>query len=212
MRMLMPRLFCRPFFPVEEAMLGSDIEYFQPDPHGEAMLNDEIKLVKQAHERELPVIGICLGHQIIARALGGELAKMDKPEWGLHNVSLSFPGQTEPILAGAPWDHPQFHTHTFEVTTPPPGATVLASSEQSKVQAFRVGMRTFGFQFHFEWDKPFIQELVEKDRDLMESAGMSAEKLEEQLASSYGKYVRHAERLCVNLTTLSFNFNELTRA
>jgi len=62
MRMLMPRLFCRPFFPVEEAMLGSDIDYFQPAPHGEAMLNDEIKLTT----RPLNHPGGCTGYRIEA--------------------------------------------------------------------------------------------------------------------------------------------------
>lgn len=174
-------------------------------------MHDELALLREAHERELPVIGICLGHQLVARALGGEVAKLPSPEWGLHKVSLSFPGQTEPMLAGIPWDHPQFHTHAWEVSTPPPGATVLASSEQCKVQAFRAGVRTFGFQFHLEWDKPFIQTLVETDRDLMTAAGMDEARLTEQLEQSYGRYVRHAERLCVNLTTLAFTYRDLLR-
>lgn len=175
-------------------------------------IDDELKLIREAHERELPIIGICLGHQLVARALGGELGKMDAPEFGLHDVSLTFPGQTETILAGIPWEHPQFHTHRFEVTKAPPGATVLAGNARCKVQAFRAGVRTFGFQYHFEWDKPFMLGLMESERDLMGEAGLTEDALQEQLAERYGRYVRHAERLCVNLTTLSFNFNELTRA
>lgn len=175
-------------------------------------MDHEMSLIREAHERQLPVIGICLGHQLIARALGGEVARLETPEWGFGNLSLTFPGQTETILAGMPWDHPQFHTHEWEVTKAPAGATVLAASTKSRIQAFRVGVRTFGFQFHFEYDKPTIRGLVESEAAFMQKAGVTGEELEAQLAESYGKFVRHSERLCVNLTTLAFTFQDLLRA
>lgn len=65
MRLLMPRLFCRPFFPVEEAMLGSDIEYFQPNPSGRMKLNDEVTLVT----RQLNHPGGCTGFRIETHGL-----------------------------------------------------------------------------------------------------------------------------------------------
>lgn len=68
MRLLMPRLFCRPFFPVEEAMLGAEIEYFQPDPHGRMKLNDEVTIVT----RPLNHPGGCTGYRV--EALGVSIA------------------------------------------------------------------------------------------------------------------------------------------
>ena len=65
MRILMPRLFCRPFFPVEEAMLGSDIEYFQADPSGRMRLNDEVTLVT----RQLNHPGGCTGYRVEAHGV-----------------------------------------------------------------------------------------------------------------------------------------------
>lgn len=65
MRLLMPRLFCRPFFPVEEAMLGSEIEYFQPEPSGRMQLNDEVSIVT----RPLNHPGGCTGYRVEARGV-----------------------------------------------------------------------------------------------------------------------------------------------
>ena len=65
MRLLMPRLFCRPFFPVEEAMLGSDIEYFQPPRHGEIRLTDDVNLVT----RQLNHPGDCTGYRVEANGV-----------------------------------------------------------------------------------------------------------------------------------------------
>lgn len=60
MRLLMPRLFCRPFFPVEEAMLGADLEYFQPEPSGRMKLNDDVAIVT----RPLNHPGGCTGYRV----------------------------------------------------------------------------------------------------------------------------------------------------
>lgn len=65
MRLLMPRLFCRPFFPVEEAMLGSDIEYFQPAPHGEMNLGEDVRIVT----RQLNHPGGCTGYRVEAHGV-----------------------------------------------------------------------------------------------------------------------------------------------
>jgi GMP synthase-like glutamine amidotransferase len=76
-----------------------------------AWLAAEVALIKKAHEAQLPVIGICLGHQIIAHALGGQVGPMDKPELGFHDVSLTVPAQTETLMGGIPWTCPQYCSH-----------------------------------------------------------------------------------------------------
>src|SRR5206468_4056424 len=90
--------------------------------------------------------------QLIARALGGEVAPMagGKHEWGFHRFVQTPAGNTDTILAGIPWGTWQFQMHGQEVSKPPEGATILQSSAACRVQAFRTGLRTYGFQYHFE--------------------------------------------------------------
>src|SRR5699024_4287891 len=96
---------------------------------------EEIAFIKQAHEANLPVIGICLGAQLLATALGGEVGPMDSPEAGWTKVKSSFFGTIDSILAGIPWDVWQFQMHGQEIKTPPEGASVLESSDACKVQS-----------------------------------------------------------------------------
>ncbi|MBX2851574.1 MAG: type 1 glutamine amidotransferase, partial [Phycisphaeraceae bacterium] len=106
----------------------------------------EIAMIKEAHERGIPVLGVCLGAQLIAVALGGEVAKMETPELGMAPTTLSFFGSTDPILTGLPWNSAAMHAHGCEVTQCPPGGTPvpLASTDTCKAQAFRVGLTTYG--------------------------------------------------------------------
>ncbi len=164
----------------------------------------EAKFIKQAHDAELPVIGVCLGAQLIAHALGGAVEPMPTPEVGFETVSIDPVGQIDPILAGIAWDAPQFHIHAHQVTALPQGATVLASSAACENQAFTVGLRTYAFQFHFECDQPMIDAFFKQGRDLFDRAGLSKAQLDEQVNASYEMYARLADRLCLNLAACLF--------
>ncbi len=174
-------------------------------------LEAEMAFLKAAHERELPVTGICLGAQLLAAALGGAVEQMPAPEWGMAEVSLTVPGQTETILAGIPWNCPQFHAHAYAVTELPPGATLLASSAMAKVQAFRCGLRSFGFQYHFEYDRPMIEGLAARS-EVMVRAGLSRETLMRQLDTDYPRFARSADRLSLNIAIYAFPFDRLLSA
>lgn len=164
----------------------------------------EMDYLRRAHEAALPVIGICLGHQLLAAALGGTVSAMPRPELGFHTVSLNTTGQIEPVFAGIAWDCPQFQMHGEEVSSPPPGAAVLASSAACAVQAFRAGIRTFGFQYHFECGREMIRSFAASDADWLAQAGLSPGDVEQQ-AERYGEmFSRLADRLCVNLALLAF--------
>lgn len=154
----------------------------------------EVEYIKEAHRRQLPLIGVCLGHQLIAHALGGTVAPAATPEHGFVPVRIEVPGQTEIMLAGIPWQVPQLQSHNQEVTALPPGATVLASSATCKVQAFRAGLRTIGFQYHFECDRESAAAIV----------GNSVPDLAAQLDAHYPMFARVADRLSVNLATYLF--------
>ena len=158
----------------------------------------EIAMIKQAHERGIPVLGVCLGAQLIAVALGGEVAKMDTPELGMAKTTLSFFGSNDPILTGLPWNHTMMHAHGCEVTKAPPGGTPapLASSKACKVQAFRVGLTTYGFQYHFEWDKQRCMDIIDNSPNWTQAIGTTKEELKAGVEAHYKMYRHLGDRLC----------------
>ena len=106
---------------------------------------------------EKPVLGICLGSQLLARAFGAENHLGTAPEFGWVDVSLTEDGRTDPVLGALPETFPifQWHSDTF---TLPQGATHLAHSATARHQAFRIGRATYGTQFHFEASRSVVQD------------------------------------------------------
>jgi GMP synthase-like glutamine amidotransferase len=168
-------------------------------------LDAECALIRSAHVRQIPIVGICLGHQIIAHALGGEVAP-GPAEFGFAPISILVPGQTDTVLAGIPWKPTVFHAHADHVTKLPPDATPLASSPACKFQAFRVGLRTYGFQFHFE-STPADVELHLKDpwcQSVMAAALTSAQAIREQAQQHLDIAERVGKRLSENIASVMF--------
>ena len=134
-------------------ILGGPMNVTDTEQH--AWIPQVKTMIQAAHDEGLPVVGICLGAQLIADTLGGEVGAMETPEVGFGTVTSTFFGSTDPLLVGVPWNTQQFHLHAQEVTKAPPGGTPipLQGSKACKVQAFRVGLTTYGFQYHFEWDR-----------------------------------------------------------
>lgn len=96
-----------------------------------------------------PVLGICLGAQILARALGGEIYRMGRLESGFYQVDLTPEGLQDPLFAGLPGPLTVFQNH-YDAVRNIPGAVPLASGGACPVQAYRVGAKTYGLQFHIE--------------------------------------------------------------
>lgn len=176
---------------------------------GHAWLSPLKSLVKAAHDRELPIIGICLGCQIIAESLGGRVGRMDKPEVGMSRVSLTPPGQIETMLAGVPWACPQFSSHGHEVKELPAGATLLAGSKACKIEAFRVGLRTYAFQYHFECDRDMIDTYLNEPSCSPEKIGRGRDEVAREVDAAYEMFARAGDRLCVNLASYAFAFDSL---
>lgn len=163
----------------------------------------EIAFLKDAHDRRLPLVGICLGHQLIAHALGGAVGPMESVhgEQGMVKIRQHPVANTDVVLAGVPWTSVQFQSHTQEVKTLPPGAMCLQFSDLCKVQSFRAGLRTYGFQYHFECDWPMIEEFGAE----MCAPGASRKAVLaalEPMRAAYPECARVAQRLCENIASV----------
>jgi GMP synthase (glutamine-hydrolysing) len=115
----------------------------------EPWLEDERALLRAAVSSGLPVLGICLGAQQLAAALGAAVWRGPEPECGVGEVHLTPDALEDPVFGPAPSPLPCVHWHhdTFAL---PDHAVRLARSDAYENQAFRVGARAYGVQFHVE--------------------------------------------------------------
>ena len=132
---------------------------------GQNALDDEIApwfpqligLMRDFISAEKPLLGVCLGAQLLARAYGADNLLGAAPEFGWRDVALTPEGRADPVLsaAGATFPIFQWHDDTF---TLPRGGTRLAGNDSAHNQAFRVGKAGYGTQFHFEADRELVVE------------------------------------------------------
>ncbi len=169
---------------------------------GHAWMAGEMALLRRAHEAGLGVVGICLGHQLFATAMGGRVAPMETPEVGFHTAALTPAGRDDPVLAGQQWSGMQFCSHGQEVVSPPPGAVVLAGSAGCVVQAYRLGVRSYGFQYHFEWTRPMLEATSANDQSLLGRCGVTLKDIDEQCARHYARFEETSERLCSQIAAM----------
>jgi len=118
-------------------------------------LADELRLIERALDRGTPVLGICLGSQLIAKALGARVYRNAELEIGWDAVHLTEAGRADPLFRGIESPATFFHWHgeTFDL---PDGAVSLAHSAKTRHQAYRFGSNVYGLQFHPEVDAAMI--------------------------------------------------------
>jgi len=112
--------------------------------------------VRRAHDADVPILGICWGHQFLAQALGGRVVDMGEYEIGYHEITRV--GE-DTIFEGIPQTFTSFETHSDRVAELPPGATTLARNDTG-LQAFRVGS-SWGLQFHPEYDRQTAEWVIQ---------------------------------------------------
>lgn len=151
-------------------VMGGPMGVYQAEryPH----LTHEVRLIRQMLERGRPVLGICLGSQLLAHALGARVYPGPRKEIGWYDISLAPAAQDDPLWRGigSPFPALVWHGDVFDL---PPGATPLATSALTPLQAFAAGAHTYGLLFHLEVDvgqvkamcRAFRSELTEERVD-----------------------------------------------
>jgi GMP synthase (glutamine-hydrolysing) len=144
-------------------------------------ISEEIALLKRAVEAGIPVWGVCLGAQMLTKALGGEVYTGPSPELGVHPVSFTDAGLADPVwgpaldAAGQGNEMTTVHWH-FDTCRLPAGAELLASSEQCDTQLYRKD-NCYGVQFHLEAGAALVSEWLshpESRADVVEVLGETA--------------------------------------
>ncbi len=131
-------------------VLGGAQDTWQDDTHG--FLPAEKDAIREwVWDRAKPYFGVCLGHQLLCDALGGEVALASEPEVGVHDISLTPDGEQHPLMSGLPGSMKVMQWHWAEVKRAPQGATVLASSPRAAIQAVAIDGHAMATQFHCEF-------------------------------------------------------------
>lgn len=130
-------------------VMGGPQDVWQEDKHP-WLVAEKAAIRKFVVDLGRPYLGICLGHQLLAAAIGGEVAPGKTPEVGVLTVRQTQEGKDDPLFRGIADPIDVLQWHGAEVVRLPADTRVLASSDACAVQAFRYRDNAYGFQFHVE--------------------------------------------------------------
>ena len=155
-------------------------------------IRDELAMIPQALELKIPLLGVCLGSQLIAKALGGKVRPGPQKEIGWYPLQLKQSASKDRLFGtlSAPVMMFQWHGETFEL---PSGAVHLATSDLYPHQAYRYTDRIYGLQFHCEMTDSMIRGWVENGKDEILQAGLNPDKIVE-LTPKFLPTLRHWAR------------------
>ena len=150
-----------PYSPDADALVVFGGEQAATDDDIHPYLPDLARLMAAYTAADKPVLGICLGSQLLARAYGAENQLGNAPEFGWVDVALTDEGRSDPVLSKVPDRFPVFEWHS-DTFTLPAGALHLAQSPTARNQAFRIGRATYGTQFHFEASRAVVADWLHR--------------------------------------------------
>jgi GMP synthase (glutamine-hydrolysing) len=168
------------------------------DDHKHPFLADVKLLISRVVEMNIPYLGICLGGQLLAAALGAKVATNRWEELGTLTVALTEEGKADRLLGGiaGQFDTFQWHHDSFDI---PAGAILLATSTACPHQAFRVGESAWGLQFHPEVTEQIIRDWCAWDS----STASRTEELVAMFASRSVRYDATARQIVQNFTRIA---------
>jgi GMP synthase (glutamine-hydrolysing) len=155
-------------------VMGGPIGVYETDRHPH--LRDELRLIEDTLRRDSPVLGVCLGSQLLAAALGARVYPSGGKEIGWYRVDLSDGAASDALFRDLPRSFTALHWHG-DIFDLPQGAVRLAASEMTERQAFRYGAHAYGLLFHLEVGRPQLEEWIAVFADEMAAARVSADSI-----------------------------------
>jgi len=188
-------------------VMGGPMDVWQKDQH--PWLVDEIAAIHDAvANRAMPYVGLCLGHQLLAEALGGEVGVAQTPEIGVLDVEMTDAGKAHALMAGVPETMKTLQWHSAEVTRLPESAVCLMSSPVCRYEAMAVGDTAVSMQFHVEIEPNTVAdwgEIPEYATALENSCGQNAlAQMNAEAADSIGDMTKAAKTIYNNWFSASF--------
>ena len=173
-------------------VMGGPMDVWQKDQH--PWLVDELKAIRQWVSEGRPYLGFCLGHQLLAEAMGGKVGPSRQPEIGILPVALTEPAKSHWFFRNCPEEMDALQWHSAEVIELPPNGVALAQSDACAVNAMTVGNNAVSVQFHVEIMEHTVAEwgqVPEYAAALEGALGVGAmEKMENDAASGMVEFNR----------------------
>jgi GMP synthase (glutamine-hydrolysing) len=164
------------------------------DQHRLPHLKTELRTIEHALRQEKPVLGICLGAQLLAHALGAPVRRHEQHEIGWYELATTEAGRQDSVFGALGERAPvfQWHSRTYDL---PHGAEQLARTATCEQQAFRYGATAYGFQFHLEANAAMIDRWLSLPEllDELERSGPGGDP--ECIRLETAKFIGHAQRV-----------------
>jgi len=169
-------------------------------------LVQEKALIRKAIEQDIPYLGICLGGQLLAHALGARVTKHHMIELGFLEVELTEEGKADPLYQGLP-DHQkvfQWHMDVFDI---PVGGVRLATNSNALNQAFRYRQHAYGLQYHIELTPDMFHNWLQylpNDQEVVDALGPDvSNRLERESSLYYSTFCSHTRIMFENFLKIS---------
>lgn len=175
-------------------VMGGPMSVNDPDP----WIAEETSFIRSALLAGNPVLGICLGSQFMAKALGATVRSGKELEIGMTPISLTQEGKQDPVFGSCPESFDVFEWHG-EVFDLPTDCVPLAGSDIAPLQAFRYGSRAYGLLFHLEMEPTGIDALCRECAPDLTKAGITAHHIKNTARPQLPQLHQIADRLIAHL-------------
>jgi GMP synthase (glutamine-hydrolysing) len=169
-------------------------------------LEQQKVLLRQVVTQDIPYLGICLGGQLLASAMGAPVTRHHTTEIGFFEVQLTPEGKADPLFTGLPGYQQVIHWHE-DIFVLPPGALRLATSADTPNQAFRIGKRAYGLQYHIEVTPEMLDIWFgdpDYKKEIIRASGPAVlEEIERDVPKRYPIYREHTRILFENFLKIS---------